>query len=182
MTQYFVKMFKDGSYKIKPVPDKLAEIDQSTMELEYFPPPPTEQEKVNYALGLPEVAGLQIPDDLKRQVAIELIKKPDFVMPVFDPNASRVHPDPEYFFKTPCVPVIWTFYTGMDKMNTEDDVAYQRRIEKEAIAEAEKYRQEMLKKIVVYDYPDPGIKDRIETTKWDMVVKVYKEQYNVLEG
>jgi hypothetical protein len=35
----------------------------------------------------------------------------------------------------------------------------------EAIAEAEKYRQKM-----------------ISSGKWDMVVKVYKEQYNVVEA
>jgi len=61
----------------------------------------------------------------------------------------RVHSDPEYFFKTPCKPVIWTWKRGT---------------EEEAITEADSYRKKM-----------------IDSGKWDMVVAVYKQQYNVRE-
>ena len=150
-TQFFVKMTKDGTViEGSSVPTGKQELDQSTMELEYIPQAPTEQEKINYALGLPEIAGLPISDDLKKQVAEQYILKPDFEMPVFDPNKSRVHADPEYFFKTPCVPVIWTWKTGTLE---------------EAVSEAEAYRQKMLR-----------------SGKWDLVVTVYKQQYNVQEA
>lgn len=148
--QYFVKMTKDGTVlEASVVPSGKQEIDQSTMELEYIPQAPTTQEKINYALTLPEIAGLSISEELKKQVAQEFILKSDFEMPVFDPNKSRVHDDPEYFFKTPCYPVVWTFKTGTQE---------------EAIAVADAYRKKML---------DSG--------KWDMVVAVYKQQYNVQE-
>ena len=150
-TQFFVKMTKDGTVlEASGVPSGKQEIDQSTMELEYIPQPPTEQEKIDYAVSLPEIAGLPISDDLKLQVAQEYILKPDFEMPVFDPNKSRVHDDPEYFFKTPCFPVIWTWKTGTQE---------------EAVSEAEAYRQKMLR-----------------SGKWDIVVTVYKQQYNVQEA
>lgn len=144
-------MAKDGTVlEASGVPAGKQELDQSTMELEYIPQAPTEQEKINYALGLPEIAGLPISEELKKQVAQEYILKPDFVMSVFDPNKSRVNQDPEYFFKTPCFPVIWTWKTGT---------------ETEAISEAEAYRQKMLR-----------------SGKWDLVVTVYKQQYNVQEA
>lgn len=147
--QYFVKMFKDGSYTAIEIPKGKEELDQSTMELEYLPQLPSEEEKIEYALTLPEITTLGISDDLKRQIAQQLILKDDFSMPVFDPNSSRVHTDPEYFFKVPCKPVIWTWKRGSQE---------------DAVAEAEKYRQKML-----------------SSGKWDIVVKVYKEQYNLVE-
>jgi hypothetical protein len=145
---YFVKMFKDGSFTCQ-LADR-QEAEQCTMELEYIPQPPTLEEKIAYALTLPVVKGMEISDDLKRQVATQIAQGSSFTIPTFDPNASRVHADPEYFFKTPAKPCIWCWKRGTQE---------------EAIATAEAYRQKML-----------------SSGKWDMVVKVYKEQYNVMEA
>ena len=165
--QYFVKMCKDGSIlECSLIPKGKEELDQCTMELEYIPQNPTEEEKLAYALTLPEVAGLPVSGELKTQIAQEMILKPDFVMPAFDPNFSRVHSNPNYFFETPCKPVIWCWKHG-----TED----------EAKMESEAYRQKMLKKITVTDYPDPGVSEKRETCRWDMVVEVYDKQYNLVE-
>jgi hypothetical protein len=148
---YFVKMFKDGSYTCT-LADR-QEDEQCTMELEYIPQPPTDEEKIQYAIQNEPVI-LNLPAtfsmDIKRSMAVEIIKgyAPDMVL--FDPNASRVHDDPTYFFKTPAKPVIWCWKRGTQE---------------EAIATAEAYRQKML-----------------GSGKWDMVVKVYKEQYNVMEA
>ena len=154
--QYFVKMFKDGTYKCEQVSLSMKDFDQNTLELEYPIPEPTEEEKIKFALTIPEINILTVSDDVKRQVAKEYISKSDFVLPnPYNPNITRVHDDPEYFFQTPARPIIWTLKKGT---------------ENEAIAEAEAYRQLMLKPLKT------GI------SKWDMVIAVYKEQYNVQEA
>jgi hypothetical protein len=144
---YFVKMFKDGSFTCQ-LADR-QELEHSTMELEYIPPPPTDEEKIEYALTIEPLKSMMVSEDIKRAAAAQIIMNPSFKVPVFDPNATRVHDDPEYFFKTPAKPCIWTWKRG-----TRDEV----------IAEAEAYRQKM-----------------IASGKWDMVIKVYEEQYNVVE-
>lgn len=148
--QFFVKMFKDGNYDCTPVTKGREELDQNTMELEYIPEPPTEDEKIEYALTQPNVMSLMLTDEQKLGVATSIVQHPDFIMPVvFDPNGNRVHDDPEYFFKTPAKPVIWTLKRGSPD---------------EAIAEAQGYLKQM-----------------VDSGKWDMVVAVYKAQYNVVE-
>jgi hypothetical protein len=145
---YFVKMFKDGTYECN-LADR-EELEQSTMELEYIPQPPTENEKIQYALNSEPVKCMVLPDEQKLQIAKMIAGSSGFVIPItFDPNVSRVHEDPEYFFKTPAKPVIWCWKNGSQQ---------------EAISEAESYRQKML-----------------SSGKWDKVVTVYKEQYNVVE-
>jgi hypothetical protein len=44
--QYFIKMYKDGTHNCELVPKGREEIDQCTMELEYIPQPPTDEEKI----------------------------------------------------------------------------------------------------------------------------------------
>lgn len=149
-SQYFVKMFKDGSYVSDPVPAGREDDDQNTMELEYKVPDPTEEEKIKYALTMPDIGGFNGSDEIKTIMAKERITSPDFVLPnAWNPNVTRAHADPEYFFKSPAKPIIWTLKRGT---------------EAEAIAEAQAYLKQM-----------------VDSGKWDMVIAVYKEQYNIVE-
>lgn len=154
-TQYFVKMFKDGSYVCDPVPAGREDHDQNTIELEYEVPEPTDEEKIKYALTMPDINGFNGSNKIKTMMAKERIAEPEFVLPnAWNPNVTRVHDDPEYFLKSPAKPVIWSLKRGT---------------EEEAIAEAEAYRQSMLEPL------------KSGVSKWDMVIAVYKEQYNVSE-
>jgi hypothetical protein len=127
--QYFIKMFKDGTYDCTLVEKGREEIDQCTMELEYIPQPPTDEEKIAYALTIEPLISLHVSEDIKRAAAAQIIMNPSFTVPAFDPNASRVHNDPTYFFVTPAKPVIWCWKRGSPE---------------EAIAEAEAYRKQMI--------------------------------------
>lgn len=148
-TQYFVKMSKDGTVLSCEV-STFGDIDQNTMELDYPVPEPMDEEKIKYALTMPDINGFNGSNEIKKAMAEERMAKPDFVIPnTWNPNITRVHEDPEYFFKTPARPVIWTLKRGT---------------EEEAIAEAKAY-----------------LKTMIDSGKWDMVIAVYKEQYNVVE-
>lgn len=150
-SQYFVKMFKDGAYVCVLVPAGREDNDQNTMELEYEVPGPTEEEKIKYALTMPDINGFNGSNEIKTMMAKERIVEPDFVLPnAWNPNITRVHEDPEYFLKSPAKPVIWTLKRGT---------------EAEAIAEAQAYLKQM-----------------VDSGKWDMVIAVYKEQYNVVEA
>jgi hypothetical protein len=153
--QHFVKMFKDGTHNCELVPKGREEIDQCTMELEYIPQPPTDEEKIAYALTIEPLISLHVSEDIKRAAAAQIIMNPSFTVPAFDPNASRVHNDPTYFFVTPAKPVIWCWKRGTQE---------------EAIATAEAFRQERLKVM------------KNGKSKWDMTVEVYKQQYNVVEA
>jgi len=147
--QFFVKMFKDGTYDCKSM-DGRGELDQNTMELEYPVSESSEEEKIKYALTMPDINGFNGSNEIKTMMAKERIVAPDFVLPnAWNPNVTRVHDDPEYFLKSPAKPVIWTLKRGT---------------EEEAIAEAQAYLKQM-----------------IDSGKWDMVIAVYKKQYNVVE-
>ena len=181
--QYFVKICKDGSVlECSIVPKGKEELDQCTMELEYIPQPPTDEEKLAYALTLPEVAGLPVSGELKTQIAQEMILKPDFVMPAFDPNFSRVNGDPDYFFKTPCKPVIWCWTRGDTfKFITVDATDEEKAaIELENIVINESNKQKAV--VVAKAFLDERLKPlKNGKSKWDMTIDVYKQQYNLVE-
>ena len=169
--EYFVKMFKDGSYDVTLLPFTRAEAEHNTMELEYLIPEPTEEEKLQFALQDERIKTLPLADDQKREVAKQMIKAPDFEMLVtFDPNKTRAHDDPDYFFKTPCKPVIWS-WVRVGKLDENGNLvpgsipASIDEQKAQAVAVANAYRESM-----------------ITSGKWDMVVNVYKQQYNVIEG
>jgi hypothetical protein len=158
--QYFVKMLKDGTViSCELVARGREEADQNTMELEYLPQPLTDEEKIKFQVEVFKAQKMLLSDDMLLVMAKESIKHPDFKMPdKTDYNSlvgARVHDDPEYFFKTPAKPVIWTFKRGTPE---------------EAKGAAETYRQSMLKPL------------KSGQSKWDMVIAVYKQQYNVVEG
>ena len=127
--QFFVKMYKDGTYDCKSM-DGRGELDQNTMELEYPVPESSDEEKIKYALMMPDINGFNGSNEMKIMMAKERITKSDFVLPNgWNPNITRVHEDPEYFFKTLAKPVIWTLRRGT---------------EAEAIAEAQAYFKHMV--------------------------------------
>lgn len=124
-TQYFVRMFKDGNYVCDPVPVGREDYDQNTMELDYEVTEPTDEDKIKYALTMPDINGFDGSNKIKNLMAKERVGKSDFSIPnAWNPNVTRVHEDPEYFFKTPARPIIWTLKRGT---------------EEEAIAEAQTY-------------------------------------------
>jgi hypothetical protein len=166
---YFVKMYKDGTFECSEVIDR-GEPEQNSMELEYLPPDPTTEEKIKYALSLPKIRDLKVSDDLKLQVAQAEIEHPDFSIPkTFDPNVIRVHDDPDYFFKTPAKPVIWT-WKRVEFLKADGTLATEAEMKAQAVAEAEAFRQDRLKVM------------KNGKTKWDMTVEVYKQRYNVVEA
>jgi hypothetical protein len=128
--QHFIKMFKDGTYDCTLVPKGREELDQCTMELEYVPQPPTDEEKIKYQVEKFKRQNMLLSDETLVSMAKEVIRHPNFNMPAaFDPNASRVHDDPTYFFVTPAKPVIWCWKRGSPE---------------EAKAEADAYRNMMI--------------------------------------